>query len=41
MFIVLRTSGEVVTLVFFIIGILITLKVRSIDRDTIYEKTAQ
>jgi hypothetical protein len=41
MFIILRASGEFVTLVFFIIGILITWKVKNAERDTIYEQTKQ
>jgi len=38
-FIVLRTSGEIITVIFFIIGIAITVNVKKISRQTIYEKT--
>lgn len=38
LFMIIRLGGEFVTFVFFILGIIITVKIKSIQRTTKYEK---
>ena len=40
-FIVLRSGGELITVMFFIIGIIITVESKNIERKTKFEKTYQ